>query len=112
MKFALTPMFLAVSLAAPAVFANCDVPESPVLPDGTTASLAEMVEGQQAVKAYMEAAEAYLACLVAEETAAGQEESDALRSARNDAHNGAVETMERLADAFNAEVRAYKAQAK
>lgn len=103
---ALSPMALA-----------CDYPSRVDLPDGATASKEQMLEGQQAVKAYMSAMEEYLACIEREEqeTVAGMPDITEEEKANRDAaltkkYNAAVEEMEILAARFNEAVRAYKEQ--
>ncbi|MEM0954675.1 MAG: hypothetical protein AAGI24_11100 [Pseudomonadota bacterium] len=99
-----------LTTAAQASVDSCLLPDTPGLPDGATANLSTMVAGQQAVKAYMAEAEAYLDCLIAQESAAAASETEELRLVRLQAHDSAVEAMETLAEAFNAEIREYKAQ--
>lgn len=106
----LLSVFLLVSSTA--VFAECNRPEAPVLPDGDTADLAAMVEGQKAVKAYVSGTEAFLDCLAEEGTIAGEEEPAEDKMARIDQHNAAVDEMEGVAGSFNEELQEYKAKAK
>ena len=90
--------------------AECDRPTAPTLPDGATSNLETMVEGQKAVKAYVAETEAYLDCLTAEGEAAVEEETPEQQLARIEEHNSAVDDMEAVAEAFNEEIRQYKAQ--
>ena len=101
---------------AQAAFA-CDYPTRVLVPNGSTATKEEMVEGQRGVKTYVAEMEAYLECIVAEEKSTRntmgnleanqeQEREDML----NKKYNAAVDEMERLAAQFNSEVQAYKAQ--
>ena len=109
MRVLLSSLLLTSSLAA----AECVQPNAPELPDGSTSDLATMVEGQKAVKAYVEATEGedgYLACLTAEGEAAGEEEDPEAQMARVEKYNAAVGAMEEVANAFNEEIREFKAK--
>lgn len=105
-----------VTILAPVALA-CDYPERVSIPKGNSASKEEMVAGQRGVKKFMADMEAYLACIEEEDeqNRAGIEEPDPIVEAQRDEmlvkkHNAAVEDMEKVAAAFNEEVRAYKAK--
>jgi rhamnose utilization protein RhaD (predicted bifunctional aldolase and dehydrogenase) len=107
---------IAVVFVGPLALA-CDYPERVSIPNGNTATKDEMVAGQRGVKQYMADMEAYLACIEEEDEIdrAGIEEPDPIVEAQRDEmlvkkHNAAVEEMEKIAAAFNEEVRAYKAR--
>lgn len=69
----------------------CTKPEAPELPDPETAVTPQMVKAQNDMKAYIDAANAFLKCN------------------RNSAHhNSMVDQMESHATKFNGIVRAYK----
>src|SRR5579859_3793494 len=54
----------AAVLSAGTAYADCSYPTPPDhIPDGNTATMQEMVEGQKAVKDYDKAINAYVACL-------------------------------------------------
>lgn len=104
-----------LSTLAIAAQAACEYPASIRIPDGSTATKDEMIDGQKAVKQYMADMDAYLACLEKENAAAAVEAEDAEIAAQREAlhvkrHNAAVEAMEGLAARFNEQVRAYKAR--
>ena len=101
---------LALLLAANFAMAECSRPTAPELPDGAVSDLETMVAGQKAVKAYVAQTEAYLDCLTAEGEAAMEEETPEEQLARIELHNSAVDEMEAVAAAFNAEIAEYKAQ--
>ncbi|MEZ5570597.1 MAG: hypothetical protein R3E64_01125 [Halioglobus sp.] len=95
---------------------DCTAPAVPSLPDGSKASLEEMLAGQKAVKDFQAANSAYRACLdpkvtAAETAAAGdspaQEVLDALKK-MNEEYNASVSTEEELATSFNNALREYK----
>jgi hypothetical protein len=95
-------------LFSAAASANCDFPGSVEVPDGGTASEAELVASQAAIKQYMASAEEYIACLDAEAEAIGPEITEDQVRIRDMRHDSAVDEMEKLAAEFNAQVRAYK----
>ncbi len=97
-------------LASNLVLAECARPQAPQLPDGGTSDLETMVEGQKAVKAYVAETEAYLDCLNEEGAAVADEETPEQQHARVELHNQAVDDMDAVADAFNEEIREYKAK--
>ena len=93
----------------------CDYPHRADVPDGTTATKEQMIEGQRSVKAYMGAMEEYLSCIEAaeQETVAGGNDLDeASKQQRiemyNKKYNAAVDEMNLIAEQFNMQVRAYK----
>jgi len=92
---------------------SCEYPTRIEVPDGRTATQDNMLEGQQAVKGYMSAMEAYLDCIDKEsESLASDGDEDAEKEQRAilvSKHNAAVDDMEGVADSFNEQVRAYKA---
>lgn len=95
----------------------CDYPESPTLPNGTTATKDEMVAGQKEVKSYIKALEEYQQCLVDEEEAAraelGELEPEALKQREGvltKKYNAAHDEMLKVAAAFNAELKEYQSQ--
>lgn len=105
-----------ITMLAPVALA-CDYPERVSIPKGKSASKEEMVAGQRGVKKFMADMEVYLACIEEEDeqNRAGIEEPDPIVEAQRDEmlvkkHNAAVDDMEKVAAAFNEEVRAYKAQ--
>jgi len=90
-------------------FAACVSPDEVSVPDGSQASMEEMLAAQQAVKSYMAGMEDYLKCLDDESQSMGDTQSDEQRLAQVQQHNSAVDAMERIANSFNEQIRAYKA---
>lgn len=85
---------------------ECTPPLPPPIPDGNTATTAEMVAGQAAVRSFVSAAQTYLDCV-------GKIIDDAQqpRDTRNTAvaeHNRMVEIMETVAGDFNSGLRAFR----
>jgi hypothetical protein len=95
----------------------CEYPDRVVIPNGTTATKEEMIEGQRGVKKYMADMEAYRECLVDEEKMAraaledlSPEDEQQREDMLNKKFNAAVDEEERLVSQFNLEVQAYKAR--
>ena len=100
---------------ANALAADCVKPSKPVIPNGTTASLEEMVEAQTAVKAYQTGMENYRVCheanMEALKSTASEGENAAVESyeASRKAFNDSVSQEEEVAAEFNDAIKAYKA---
>jgi hypothetical protein len=105
------------------VYADCSYPPPPEhLPDGNTATMAEMIEGQKAVKAYDGQINAYNSCIVLERdnaVAKAAEKMTPEQKAKMQAdmdkvviqkHNAAVDQLQSVADRFNEQVRVFKAK--
>ncbi len=86
---------------------TCDLPSAPArIPED--ASYDDLVAAKGRVSDFQAALAVYRECL---ENAAPEEElTEGNRIALNQAHNYSVEMEERVAEAFNAAVRAYKAR--
>lgn len=103
--------------SAASMAADCVAPDSPDVPDGATATMEQMLEGQKAVKAFQAANLEYMGCLdplVAEAAAAAKADgaSDsaiALVKELEAKYNAAVSKEEAVAGSFNTAIRAYKA---
>jgi len=109
----------AALLSVGPAFADCSYPPPPDhLPDGNTASLAEMVAGQKAVKDYDKAINAYMACIQLEHDDAISKAGDKMTKAQKEdmervqvqKHNAAVDQLQSIADRFNEQVRVFKAK--
>jgi hypothetical protein len=116
---------LTAALGTGTAFADCSYPPPPDhLPDGNTATLQEMVEGQKAVKDYDKAINAYVACIQLERSDAtaklaqpGQTPTAEQKKAMDDMerveiqkHNAAIDQLQSVADRFNEQVKVYKAK--
>ena len=118
MKFLLPLSLLATWVAAP-VFANCDAPANAVIvPDGASATKEAMVAAQHAVKDYNAAVATFSECLKAEQDAKIAAGGDTLKDADKQKiaadyvarQNAEVDKLQKIADKFNVELRAYKAK--
>jgi len=105
--------FLFISANALAV--DCVKPSKPVIPNGTTASMEEMVAAQTAVKTYQTGMANFRACHEAnmEAMKPGFAEAESAATASymgsNRAFNDSVSQEEEVAAEFNAAIKAYKA---
>ncbi len=93
----------------------CDAPAVPGTPEGASATMEEMIAGQQAVKAFQTANVAYRECLdgvmAAHKEAAedGDDSAEGTYEAAVADYNAAVSVEEQLAADFNAAIRAFRA---
>ena len=98
-----------------AVAGDCTAPAMPTLPDGATASMEQMLEGQKAVKTFQAANLDYMKCLepglteAKTKAEAGEEGASDTYNAALEVYNAAVSSEEDLAGRFNQAVRDYKA---
>lgn len=94
----------------------CDYPQSPTMPNGSTASKEEMVAGQKDVKSYIQELEEYQQCLVDEEEAARAElelEPEDVKQREElltKKYNAAHDEMVKVAAAFNEELKEYQSR--
>jgi hypothetical protein len=116
---ALLAMAFAAATAAP-VYAECPYPQAPTkIPDGATATLQEMVDGQKAINAYQKAINDYTACIdkeLDEQIAKGgdklkPEQKSDMQRVEAQKHNAAVDQLQAIADRFNEQVKVFKAKA-
>jgi hypothetical protein len=114
------PVILGLALGSTMTVAGeCVQPEAPTMPDGASASMEEMLNGQKAVKTFQSANMDYMKCLEEKFTAAeaaglagSDEEKKAAKSTYDkaiEAYNAAVSKEEEVAGQFNTEIREYKA---
>jgi hypothetical protein len=94
MKALAVGVLTACLISAPA-FACVEPELATPLPDGATASRDAMLSAQKAIRAYDAAVKEYAACL---ETTGGSRVKG----------NNAVDKLSKIADQFNAELRAFK----
>ena len=87
----------------------CPRPEAPALPDGATAEEATMASAGRDVRAFVDAANGFLACLQEHEDGYGDDLDAGMEAVIVALYNDTVEQMESLADAYNEEVRSWKA---
>jgi len=115
MKTVFFSMFaiVAFALSLPAQAGDCVFPKAPALmPDGKTASEAEMLAASQAFKAYNDEVTAFGACLEDEtkSKAAGTAQLMQMKTMQAKKHNAAVAELQAKAKQFNEQVRIFKAR--
>lgn len=117
----LSSILLTGLLSAGLAQAECIYPKAPgSIPDGSTATEQEMIDGMKAVKEYNAQVTAYLSCLDMEMQAridaAGAEappdQIAQIKAIQAKRHNAAVEELESHANRFNEQVKLYKARSK
>jgi hypothetical protein len=115
MKSVLTMSIMVALAAGPAcASADCTPPNSTAvaIPDGATATRAQMIAAQRTVKAYDTAVKAYGDCLQqqldARVASGGNKQVLSLQYDRM--NNDQVDKLQRLADKFNEELRTFKAR--
>ena len=116
----------ACAVSVTAVLANgafaddCTSPERPSMPDGGSASMEQMLEGQKSVKAFQSSNMDYMKCLeerfnMAQKEAEAATDDSVKASAQEvyteavEAYNAAVSAEEEVAGDFNVALRAYRA---
>ena len=121
MKLLLAAVAVAAAFLAPAAFADCTYPQAPTqLPDGNTATLAQMLAAQKVVQSYNEQMTAHLSCSQVERDSrvaqAGaqltKKQKQELEAIEIQKHNAAVDQLHSVADQFNAQVKIFKAKGK
>lgn len=113
------PLTLTALLFAGQAMAECKVPTNDVsVPNGAKATKDEMIAAQRAVKEYNAAVTTYTECMKTEQdaeiAAAGDKLTDEQRQKivgkYADKSNAQVDKLQKVADKFNIELRAYKAK--
>ena len=97
-----------VALAGGSAAVACEYPPLVTIPEGREATLEEMLEAQTAVRNYVTAMEAYLACVDEEMTAAGDDAPEVFKTVMFSRHNVAVAEMEAIANHFNEQIQLYR----
>jgi len=119
MKFLLPVALFAAVSAAPA-FADCVTPTISInIPDGSKAAIADMLAAQHAIKDADAVAQQFDDCLKAEQdakiaaggTSMKDEDKIKISTEYADRQNEIAEKLQKIADQFNVEVRAFKAKA-
>jgi len=118
MKVLLPVLLIAAALASPA-HAACTAPTNEVkIPSGSTATMDEMLAAKKAIQENNAVVETYTQCLKAEQeakiAAGGTDMKDEAKvkisTEYANLQNVEVEKLQKLADQFNVEVRAFKAK--
>ncbi|HPF26473.1 MAG: hypothetical protein R3F58_15480 [Steroidobacteraceae bacterium] len=121
MKTVALVLLVAAGLVAQQAYAGCTYPTAPdKIPDGTTATMEEMVASKNQVSQYNKDMEAYLSCLKLEHEGKVAEAGDTITPEQKkeldrmqvQKHNAAIDELEAVASQFNEQLRAYNAKNK
>src|SRR5512146_388246 len=113
MKSLLAAVAIFAAVLAPAAYADCSYPQAPSqIPDGNTATLAQMLAAQKAVSSYNQEMTAYLSCIQLERdsrvaqagTQLTKQQKQELEAIEVQKHNAAVDQLQSVANQFNAQV--------
>jgi hypothetical protein len=97
-------------LSAASAGAACEYPSNVKVPDGASATEADIEQAGKDVRRYIADLEAYMACLDAEAAALpADQQTEETKSLHVKRHNAAVDAMEAKAAEFNDQLRAHKA---
>lgn len=105
------------TLCATAAFADCSYPKKPKdPPNGMKATQEDMIAAQKVTKQFNADVEAYLTCLESETEGlisalppdTKPEKIQQIKGKQAKKHNAAIEDMQKYADAFNKQLRAFK----
>lgn len=110
---------IALIFLSPLAFA-CDYPAPPKnLPDGASATRADMLAGVKMISVYQDNMSLYLACIESDEIMATQALSDDDKAGRKQSklmfdkkYNAAVDEQTKTVEQFNAEIREFKRRSK
>lgn len=118
-KTTLAFLTLLAALGATGAQAACIYPRAPEnIPDGSTATVEQMIAAQQAVKQFDADITAYNACLDMElqsllaDPNLDEARRNELRAMQVKKNNAAVDEAQAVADRFNEQLRAFKAAQK
>ncbi|BCW90585.1 hypothetical protein sos41_37570 [Alphaproteobacteria bacterium SO-S41] len=109
----LAAAFIAAALLAPAAFAGterCSEPYGPVVPDGNTASAAEMRTAKAEVLQFIDDSDAYQACIEAVTKDPDEKMTPPQKQAAYKKMDDNQKEKVAVADAYNVALRAYKAK--
>lgn len=93
---------------------GCSEPSPPQIPEGSTATMEEMIETQTAVKAYQTSMANYRSCLdnymgsIKDAVREGDSEAGVGYVNANKERNFSIDKEEKVAAEFNLAIRAYK----
>jgi hypothetical protein len=114
LALAILPFVLATS-----AWADCSYPRAPErFPDGSVATLEEMVAAKKQVEQYNKDMEAYLSCIKLEHddsvakqgTSLTEDQKKQIATMHAQKNDAAVDELQSVAARFNDQVRAYKAK--
>lgn len=103
---------LSLGLSAATSAQECELPNSPIIPDGNVASMDELLAAKEAFTAYQSNIEVYRDCLITKESEidAESETAQAEKDAILELDGASVDKLKSVGDEFNKAVRAFKAR--
>lgn len=106
----LSQLILFLGISATAMANDCGTaPSEPGVIDGASASMEELVENSEAVKDFIDEADAYLDCYTAyTKTAEFEQLADDAKQELIDTTNAVLEARNAIGSEFNEQVQAYK----
>lgn len=116
MKTLVAAAALTAALVAGPLHAACSYPKSPSsIPDGSTATMDQMLAAKKDVDQYNKDMTAYLDCIklehsdaVAQGASMSEDQKKELEKRQVQKHNAAIDELEGVAGRFNEQVKAYK----
>ena len=91
--------------------ADCAYPKEITVPDGNTATEAEMKAAFADIKKYNADVESYLACMDEDEKKLGDTVTDEQKKLHVERHNAAVDALNAVAARYNEQVQIFKKRA-
>ena len=102
-----------IGLSSAAFAEDCTRPPAPTVPDGSKATLNEMLDAKKAVMQYMSQTNDFMACVDKEQAAVPKDQlakDKNLRLSFVTRHNAAVDAEQSVANQFNVAIQAFKAK--
>lgn len=96
--------------AAELELSQCAFPEAPSVPDGSTASEAELGQAGADVRDYVAGVQSSLECLTSLEDSLGEEITEEQQAQLVTLYNAGVDEMNSVAENYNEQVRAFKSR--
>lgn len=118
MKLPILAAAIAIGFIGGPAYAACTYPTSPdKIPNGSSASMEDMLTAKKQVEQYNKEMEAYLSCIKLEydtqvtssDGTLTAEQKAELEKRQVQKHNAAIDELEGVATRFNEQVKAYKA---
>lgn len=98
------------ALGAELEISQCKYPEPPMIPDGSSATESEMSAAGSAVREFVADVQTSLECLTAAEESMGEDVTEEQKAQLVAIYNNGVDQINAMAEKYNEQVRAFKAQ--
>ena len=110
MVAAMAVMAASMAQAAEMDASHCKYPEAPAVPDGATATEAEMGQAGAAVRQFVADVESSLQCLTGVEESLGNEITEEQQAALVGVYNQGVDQMNAVVENYNQQVKAFRGE--